>query len=84
MTSQELLEMALTARAKFEKGPITCAFKIADDHICGKDPIKYYKHLKRHIYIGFCEDHSKSYPEDWAAFKPVSKEEVVTHEVMDS
>jgi hypothetical protein len=80
--SQEILKMALAAQVA--NGAITCSFKHQDGRICGRDPVKYFKHLKMGVYVGFCKEHKSQYPENWSAFKPVSKDEVVTHEVMDS
>jgi hypothetical protein len=51
---------------------------------CGKEPIRFFKNLRRNEYVGFCREHANEYPEGWAAFKPVSKEEAITHEVMNS
>ena len=65
-------------------GAVRCAYRLRDGHNCGKEPIRYFKHLKTGVYIGFCEEHKENYPKGWSAFKPVSKDEVVTHEVMDS
>lgn len=79
---QSLLQMALANQ--IVKGAIRCAYRFHDGHICNGEPVKYFKHLKTGVYVGFCEDHKEKYPEGWSAFKPVSKDEVVTHEVMDS
>lgn len=76
-----------------QKLPLVCEYVVCkgkgskrDDPrgICGKEPVKFFKNLRRGVYMGFCEDHAREYPEGWAAFKPVSKEEAVAHEVMDS
>ena len=63
--------------------PIICEYLVKGE-VCGRDPVKYFKNLRRNTYVGFCEEHSTEYPEGWAAFKPVSREEAIAHEVMDS
>jgi len=75
-----------------QKLPLVCEYAVSKDapthlrpgKICGKEPTKFFKNLRRDIYVGFCEEHANEYPEGWAAFKPVSREEAVAHEVMDS
>jgi len=72
---------------KDQKHPLICEYTFTTpigESVCGKVPIKFFKNLRRSIYMGFCECHANEIPDGWAAFKPVSKEEVVTHEVMDS
>ena len=75
--------------------PLVCEYIIERGHkpgksatnlpkLCGKEPVKFFKNLRRGVYCGFCEEHASQYPDGWAAFKPVSKEEAVAHEVMDS
>jgi hypothetical protein len=66
-----------------QKLPLTCEYRVKGQ-ACGGEPVKFFKNLRRGIYMGFCEKHVNEYPDGWAAFKPVSKEEVLTHEVMDS
>jgi hypothetical protein len=69
------------------KTPLVCEYIIErqSGKICGKEPVKFFKHLRREgVYTGFCEEHKSEYPSDWSAFKPVDREEVVAHEVMDS
>lgn len=74
MTSQKLPIVC-----EYMESPLSCC-----RHKCGKEPTKYFKNLRRNIYLGFCEEHANEYPEGWSAFKPVSKDEAITHEVMDS
>ena len=64
--------------------PVVCMFKYRTGKICGEEPTKFFKHLKTGVYVGFCDEHGQSYPDSWSAFKPVSRDEVVTYEVMDS
>ncbi len=65
--------------------PLVCRYvSVSGIEQCGKEPIKFYKDLRRDVYIGFCKDHASKYPEGWAAFKSVPKEEAITHEVMGS
>lgn len=78
-----------------QKLPLVCEYIVEKGHepgqkitelpkICGREPVKFFKNLRRGTYCGFCKDHAEQYPEGWTAFKPVSKEEAVAHEVMDS
>jgi hypothetical protein len=63
--------------------PLACQIMVRG-RPCGKDPVRFYKHLQKAAYIGFCEEHANQYPEGWSAFKPVDAEEVITYEVMET
>ena len=71
-------------RQRLRNGILICSHRNRDGKICGREPVRYFKHLKIGLYIGFCEEHKNQYPEEWSTFKPVPKEEVIIYEVMRS